>query len=117
LKYAFLLKTYCILANIPQEGGTMRTYELTTIVRSNRLEEGKEAFAAILAKHGVTIKSDEDWGQKKLAYAIDDQKEAYYIFKIVQTEPETVEKVTNEIRLNDVFLRSMFVVVDEKQAS
>ncbi|MDA3899332.1 MAG: 30S ribosomal protein S6 [Spirochaetes bacterium] len=95
----------------------MRTYELTTVVRSNKLEEGKEAFASILTKHGVTIKSDEDWGQKKLAYPINDQKEAYYIFKIVEALPEAVEKVANEIGLNEVFLRSMFVLVDEKQAS
>lgn len=88
----------------------MRTYELTAILRTDKIDEGKQIFADILAKHKVEIKSDEDWGHRRLAYDIDECKEGFYLFKIVEASPESVDKILKEFRLNTVFLRSMFVL-------
>lgn len=91
----------------------MRKYELTVILRPTSVDEGKEAFAQILQKFDATVVSDDDWGLKKLAYPIDEVKEGFYLFKIVEAKPESVEEITREFRLNSVFLRSMFVVIED----
>jgi small subunit ribosomal protein S6 len=93
----------------------MRTYELIVIIRPTRVEEGKESFTKIMEKHAVQITSEDDWGSKRLAYEIDGCTEGFYLFKNVETTPESVEKITRDIRLDDVFLRSMFVVVEKKE--
>lgn len=88
----------------------MRTYELTAILRPEKVDEGKQIFADILTKNSVQIKSDEDWGHRRLAYAIDECSEGFYLFKIVEAAPESIDNVLREFKLNTVFLRSMFVL-------
>jgi small subunit ribosomal protein S6 len=113
MKYAFLLKTLSILATIPKEGGFMgRNYELTVILHPKMVEEGKKDFASIIEKYGISIKKDEDWGHKKLAYPIKEQNEGFYLFKYVEAKPEIVHDITHEFMITQSILRSMFVVID-----
>ncbi len=89
----------------------MNTYELTVILRLKELEATQEKMKDILSKSGITIVSEEPWGNKKLAYEIDNEREGYYFFATVQTSPETVEKVISEFRLNHEILRYLFVKI------
>lgn len=94
----------------------MRNYEFTAIIRSGKVEEGKNALKDIFAKCGATVASEEDWGPRKLAYAIDEIKEGYYVFNILQASPEAVAKIQALLNLNKIFLRFMFVVQSKKSA-
>lgn len=89
----------------------MNTYELTVILRSKDVDTVQTKMKDILEKHGVTITSEEPWGNKKLAYEIENEREGYYYFGIVQAKPETVDNVIADFRLNPDILRHLFVKI------
>jgi small subunit ribosomal protein S6 len=94
----------------------VRNYEFTAIIRSGKVEEGKNALKEILTKCGASIVSEEDWGPRRLAYSIEEQKEGYYAYSIIQAKPEAVVKIQSLMRLNSVYLRFLFVVQQKKSA-
>ena len=94
----------------------MRNYEFTVIIRSGKVEEGKNALKEILSKNNATVVSEEDWGPRRLAYEIDELKEGFYGFSILQATPDSVAKISSLLRLNTVFLRFLFVVQEKKSA-
>ncbi|HOU85733.1 MAG TPA: 30S ribosomal protein S6 [Spirochaetota bacterium] len=94
----------------------MRNYEFTVIIRSGKVEEGKNALKEILTKCEANVVSEEDWGLRRLAYEIDELKEAYYSHSILEATPDKVAKISALLRLNTVFLRFLFVVQDKKTA-
>lgn len=89
----------------------MRTYELTVILRTGaKTEDTKSAVKAILAKHGITVKEDQSWGLKRLAYAIDEEKDGYYMFLIVEANEKAINAIDPDFRVNREILRHMAVV-------
>jgi len=89
----------------------VRTYELTVILRSGaKTEETKNSVKEILSKRGITIKEDQSWGLKRLAYAIDEQKEGFYMFLIVEADPSSIGLIGADFHVNKEILRHMAVV-------
>jgi small subunit ribosomal protein S6 len=96
----------------------MNSYELTLILRvSDGLEPLKEKVKEILQKHGVTVKSEDVWGSKKLAYEIDGEKDGFYTLQNIETLPDSVTKIISEFRLNSDILRYMFVRVSGEKSA
>ena len=95
----------------------MNNYELTVILRVKNSESLKEKVKEILAKFNVTITEEAHWGSKRLAYEIDGEREGFYFFAYVQSSPDTVEKVTTELKLNQDILRTMFVKIKKPQTA
>ena len=58
----------------------MNNYELTVILRNKDLDTLKDKVKSILEKNKVNITLDEPKGNKRLAYQIDGEKEAYYLY-------------------------------------
>ena len=62
----------------------MNRYELTYIIdtalEENARKELIEKFSALIAQNGGEVeKVDETWGKRRLAYAINDKPEGYYV--------------------------------------
>ena len=96
----------------------MRTYELTVILRTGaKTEETKAAVSSILAKNGITVKEDQSWGVKRLAYAIDEEKDGYYMHLIIEADPNAVTGLATEFRVNREILRHMAVVRQDKKTA
>ena len=92
----------------------MNIYELTLILRINDgLDTTKETVANILQKHGVEIKSTDEWGRRRLAYTIDRMDDGHYILYTINASPDTVKKMTAEFRLNQDILRYLFIRPEE----
>lgn len=92
----------------------MNGYELTLILRINEnLDANKEIVTNILKKHGVESKAVNEWGRKKMAYAIDRAEDGFYIIYTLDASPETIQKIIAEFRLNNDILRFLFVRLDE----
>ena len=87
----------------------MNTYELTVILRNNELESLIEKVKEILKKHGTVITSENSQGMKRLAYQIEGESEAYYLFWNAEISPESVKKIISDFRLNSDVLRYLFV--------
>ena len=60
---------------------TTANYETIFIINTNKGEENVqklvEKFKSLISENG-TINNVEEWGKKRLAYAIDDETEGYY---------------------------------------
>jgi len=85
-------------------------YELIVILRpTDKLDILKEKLRDILKKNQVVIESDEPWGVRAMAYAIDRANDGYYEYFIVQIDPAQISAIIAEFRLQPDILRYLFV--------
>ena len=81
--------------------------------------QGEEAIAATVAKfqalaeqNGTNVVVDE-WGTRKLAYAIDYKTEGHYVLMSFTSGPEFPKELDRILRITDGIIRSMIVCKDE----
>jgi small subunit ribosomal protein S6 len=91
----------------------VKTYELVYIIKPS----DEEVTNAIIAKfenliknNGGVIEKMDRWGKKRLAYAIDDLTEGYYVLVHFTSEPAVVREVERVIKITDEVLRHLLVV-------
>ena len=70
-----------------------------------------EKFKALAEKHGSAVEVDE-WGKRKLAYAIDYKTEGYYVLMYITSGPEFPRELDRILGITDGILRSMIVCKD-----
>ena len=96
----------------------MNNYELALVVTAKieddaRAEVVEKAKAYITRAAGV-ITNVEEWGKKRLAYEIQDQREAYYYFIHLEAETSVPAQVETDLRIMDNVLRYLIVRKDEE---
>ena len=81
--------------------------------------QGEEAIAATVAKfqalaeqNGSNVVVDE-WGKRKLAYAIDYKTEGYYVLMSFTSAPEFPHELNRKLRIADGIMRSLIVCKGE----
>ena len=89
----------------------MENYESLFIIKPDiKEEEIKGVLKAItesLVKNGGTVKKEENWGKKQLAYPVKKFKEGFY-YKLEFTAPTNlIAKLEESYRLNADILRTM----------
>jgi len=95
----------------------MNNYELTVIVRSRDVESHKEKVKEILTKNDAVITKEDHWGTRKLAYEIDREREAFYMYMLVDANPASIDRIQKEFGLNADILRYLFVVLTDKKSA
>lgn len=90
----------------------MRNYEITTVYRTNAVEEANNSFKESLAKHSVTIVSEEDWGNKRLWHPVDGQENGHFNFFKCTAAPSTIEKIEKDARINQNILKTMVIKIN-----
>ncbi len=69
----------------------MNQYEtvfiLTPVLSDDQAKETVAKFAALLKKNGAEIINEENWGLKKMAYAIDKKSTGFYYLIEFKAEP------------------------------
>ena len=87
-------------------------YEVLYIIDPAQGEEGiaalVEKFKGIVEAHG-TLTSVDEWGKRKLAYAIDDEPEGFYALFNFSAAPEFPEEFYRIAGITDGVLRSLVV--------
>ena len=96
----------------------MRTYEIMYIVRPNIEEDAKKAlverFNGILASEGSEVLAEKDWGNRRLAYEINDFKEGFYnIVRIKTDNNKSTDEFQRLAKINDDIIR--YIVIREDQ--
>ena len=71
-----------------------------------------EKFKALAEKHSSVVEVEE-WGKRKLAYAIDYKTEGYYVLMTFTSDPEFPKELDRVLGITDGILRSMIVCKDE----
>lgn len=89
----------------------MENYEGIFIVKPEvKDEDVKNVFKAIsdnVTKHGGTVKKEEPWGKRPLAYPVKKAKEGHYLKLDFSAPTGIIAKLEELYRLNDDILRAM----------
>ena len=81
--------------------------------------QGEEGVAALTEKFKTLVEQNssamevEEWGKRKLAYAINYITEGYYVLISFTSAPEFPKELDRILRITDGFIRSMIVCKDE----
>ena len=97
----------------------MQKYEALYIIKPDVDEEARAAliqkFAAIVTDNGGEIVNIDEWGKRKLAYAIDYITEGYYVLMNFDAKPELPAELERNFRISEFIMRYMVVKRIEKK--
>jgi len=95
----------------------MKEYELTVLIHPD-LEVDLEAPLAkirdIIKNAGGEITREDNWGKKKLAYKINREDFAVYVYMDVKLPADAPLKISSTLNITDEVLRYLLVLLDEK---
>ena len=99
----------------------MNKYELIYII-DTALEEGArkeliEKFNGIIAANGGEVVKVDEWGKRRLAYAIDYKTEGYYVYVVFTAAPELPKELSRNLGINESVIRSQIVKLLTKKSS
>jgi len=98
----------------------MNQYEtvfiLTPVLSDTQMKEAVDKFKTILTEEKAEIINEENWGLKKLAYAIQKKSTGFYQLLEFNANPETIEKLETNFRRDEKVLRFM-TIKNEKYAA
>jgi small subunit ribosomal protein S6 len=73
------------------------------------LDKALKKTEKIVADNGGTITKMDNWGKRKLAYPINNEDHALYVYYEVQFPPTNVAKVESTMNITDEVLRYLIV--------
>ncbi|MBQ7254692.1 MAG: 30S ribosomal protein S6 [Oscillospiraceae bacterium] len=80
--------------------------------------QGEEEIQALMEKvkgvveaHG-TLTSEEAWGNRKLAYPINDLTEGYYVYLTCDVQPDFPAEMDRIFKITEGILRSLITAVE-----
>jgi len=95
----------------------VKEYELTVLIHPDLeadLDTPLNKIKGIIKDAGGEIISEDNWGKKKLAYKINREDFAVYVYMDVKLPAEAPLKISNTLNITDEVLRYLLVTVDEK---
>ncbi len=95
----------------------MKEYELTVLIHPDLeadLDTPLNKVKGIIKDAGGEIISEDNWGKKKLAYKINREDFAVYVYMDVKLPATAPLKISNILNITDEVLRYLLVTVDEK---
>jgi small subunit ribosomal protein S6 len=78
------------------------------------LEKAESKVKKIIADNGGKITKADNWGRRKLAYPINKQEFAVYIFYTVEIPAESVKKIEQTFNITDEIIRFLITRPDLK---
>ena len=98
----------------------MNQYEtvfiLTPVLSDAQMKEAVDKFRGILTNAGAEIINEENWGLKKLAYAIEKKSTGFYCMIEFKAEPSVIANFELQMRRDERVLRYL-TVKNEKYAA
>ena len=90
----------------------MANYETMFVLSVANGEEATatmvEKVKALVSANG-TLDSVDEWGKRKLAYAIDDETEGYYVLMNFACEPAFPAELDRVCKITDGILRTLII--------
>ena len=95
----------------------MNSYELLYIIKPTVEEEARAAliarFADIVKNDNGEVENIDEWGMRKLAYAIDYISEGYYVLMNFKANPDLPAELERNLKISEDVTR--FMVVKKEQ--
>ena len=95
----------------------MNQYEIAVLYHPDLevdLAKATSRVEKILADNGGNVVSQDNWGKRKLAYAIKGNESAIYIIYTVELPAESVRKVESTLNITDEVIRFLITRPDLK---
>jgi small subunit ribosomal protein S6 len=93
-----------------------KVYEMVLVVdpaQSEQAEEIMSRYCQLIDEHAGKLIRAENWGRKKLAYAINRQFKGHYLYLNFSSSHELIELIRNSyLKHNDAILRHWIAKVD-----
>lgn len=91
----------------------MNSYETLYVIKPDLEDEVRAAliqkFSAIITDNGGEIESVDEWGKRKLAYAINYISEGYYVLVNFKAQPELPAELERNFKINDNIMRYIVI--------
>ena len=95
----------------------MKEYELTVLIHPDLeadLETPLTKVREIITTAGGTITKEDNWGKKKLQYAIKREEFAVYVYMDLELPADAPLKISNTFNITEEVIRYLLVKVDPK---
>ena len=95
----------------------MKEYELTVLVHPDldaEMDKALDKVRALVTSNGGEITKEDNWGKKRLAYPINRQDFAVYVYFEVKLPAEAPLKISNVLNITDEVMRYLLVKFDDK---
>ena len=95
----------------------MNEYELTVLIHPDlevNLDAALDKVRSLVTTNGGEITKEDNWGKKKLAYAIRREDFAVYVCFEVKLPSSAPLKISSVLNITDEVLRYLLVKTDEK---
>ena len=92
----------------------MKTYEAVVIFTSDeaQYQAGRELLRKEFEGSGITIKKEEDMGDRLLAYPVKKNDRGHFMMYVVECAPEPLKALHKTLKLRPEILRHLFVRQD-----
>ncbi len=90
----------------------MKQYEMTVLVHpdlDSEIERVTEDIVKLVEKNDGKITKQDNWGKKRLAYAIEKQNFATYLYFELDLPAATPAKISNAFNINKEIIRYLLV--------
>ncbi len=95
-----------------------RQYELGFIIPSSVLEQDTQRIIDMVKGWVEELDGEvtnvDYWGRRRLAYPIEDYREGYYVFLLMDFPTEQLPELERRILLNDQIIRHLVVRPEKK---
>lgn len=93
----------------------MPAYEMILLIDPNLSEDERKQLVESARKIVTTstdrVETDDDWGDRKLAYEIDHRSDAHYHYFQFTAQPDSISELSKALRITDGVLRHRIVKV------
>ncbi|WP_075349573.1 30S ribosomal protein S6 [Algoriphagus marinus] len=94
-----------------------RNYEtvfiLTPVLSDVQMKDTVDKFVNLLKEEGADVINVENWGLKKMAYAIDKKTTGFYVMVEFKADPTIIRKFELEFRRDEKVMRFLTTVLDK----
>ena len=90
---------------------------LTPVLSDEQTKETVAKFTKVLTDNGAEILNEENWGMKKMAYAINKKSTGFYFLVEFKAEPKVIDTLETAFRRDEKVIRYMTVKLDKYAAA
>lgn len=92
-------------------------YIIDAVLEDAPRKELIEKVSAQIAANGGTVEKVDEWGKRRLAYAINYKTEGYYVLVNFSAESEVPQEIERLLQINEQVLRYLVIRLEEKHTS
>lgn len=96
--------------------GTYESVLIFSVANGNDVEALSTKFQDLISENGTT-NSVEVWGNRRMAYPINDELDGYYLLVNFTSKPDFPAELDRVLKLTDGVLRSLIIAKEDAPAA